>query len=253
MADAVWVYNRVGKSGSSSLHPLLSSNCLALEVPTTRFVFGYDLPSMQRRRQLLRKMVSQLRSMNTTRPCRVLWGHFTYATPPDERVRYINMIREPVERWRSLRNFYAIHFASHPVSTATINASACLRQHAAHSNASRACVAAEDSHMADVLFPTAEESRRCNVSNLMQRYTFIATLERERAHVPQLLRLLGLTDLAANLSNRSEALPHLYRTRLVPQSMRRVDETERQILEGELECDRRVYHAAEAFPGPYIT
>lgn len=217
-------------------------------MPTTPFAFGRDVLRARKRRRLLSAMVRELRAMNTSSPCRLLWGHFTYAPPPDERVRYVNMVREPVARWRSLRDFYLQHSPAHPVTRATLNASACLLRHAANANASRACVAAEDAHMADVLFATVAESRACDLRSLFGRYRFIAALEEQAAHVPHMLRLLGLSGLATGLANRTDVLPHLYRTKRGPHSMRSVGEAERRVLEAELACDVRLYRAVRSQP-----
>lgn len=240
----VWVYNRVGKSGSSALHPLLSAWCHALEWHPQKTsswrAFSRDSAALAQRSDGLHGMIARLRAANTSQPCRVLWGHFAWTPPPDDRVRYINMVRDPVTRWLSLRNYFATFTEPHLRSP--LDGPACLRRFAEHGNASRACVGgARDAHMADYFYPSEGELQRCDVALVLdKRYSFVAALERQRTDVPRLLEHMGVGERRAHAWS-TRGLPRANPTPLSAHAMHGLDAAEREILTAELRCDLSLY------------
>lgn len=278
----IWVYNRVGKTGSESLLELLKQHCLVETVGywapggIQQNVFGFDNETA-RSAVLIRSIHAMRlrRAIGTVSQCRVVFGHFPYVPlPAGLNARYINMVREPLARWQSLHAFYkSHHWCLTPSEDSRCSrdngrrtypdANQCVLAYASRGappadiatapgfppsagTAVRACVSARDAMMSDYFFRAGEEQDVCDTRLLANRYGIITVLERSAEDLPRLLRLLhNGSDAGADRA----VLPHRNRTPppsdVPPQGVGLSAEA-RAVIARELWCDYKIYGAVLA-------
>jgi len=237
--EQVLLYNRVGKAGSTSLRELLSSICLVKD-----YKFGGDVA--------LADAVRRLRALPLSgQPCRVLFGHGRY-TPPPPGAYYFNLIRQPVARWLSLRDFW---FSNHDMWSGrhrtAPNATSCILR-AAHGAAAKTCVAAHDFAMSHNFF-SREELPSCDVELALSRFELVLTLEHSESMLHHLLSLLirgapNRTAAAEDVVRRVRRFESKWRsngTKVVESKYARtkLDAATEAELVASLRCDAALYDA----------
>ena len=235
----IFAYNRVGKAGSSSMHQWLLQVC---SVHPFDFVKG----SVSE----LDTKVAQLRaSPSPMHTCAILYGHGRYIQPPSG-VLYFNVIRQPIQRWLSLHDFYMSNgFFGLKTLPARIggngkekDAVECIRTYGVSSCSG----AVHDGNQTSVLLNGAREG--CVVSEVFQRYTMILTIEEIESDLPRLLHLLvndteSERALAAGRlrqeASRPPVLPKYAKTGPLPSDVEAK-------LRSALQCDFTIYDAVAA-------
>lgn len=261
----VWLYNRVGKAGSESLLSLLGSEChlQQLTLPAGSRAKIEPIEAAVRRAAMLYSL--------SERPCVVLAAHFRWLPINNTlNARYINVLRQPVNRWRSLHAFFRSHpwFGESSGRRTSANATECILEHeqrvrspkgspksAKSRNAPKArnatdlavrtCVSAHDAMMADY-FLTHREQRKCAVNTVLKRYAFIGTLENRARDIPLLLMMLGVSPSRAfnvTLPHDNKAENLLQRESGNTPGVGTDEAFANAILARELWCDRAIYDA----------
>lgn len=276
----VWLYNRVGKTGSESLLAVLSRHCTLRQLSgpsadgVEERVWQFDNASA--RLVVIGAGLEEIRRIQTLHPtrrtCRVLAGHFRWLPVPARMcTRFVSSVREPLARWRSLHNFYHSHgwctmppgrcIADYGRSTSR-NVSRCILAHEAQaklnlpvptapgyapsdSTAARACVSARDAMQADYFFQRDTEQATCEVGLIERRYAMVTVLERLR-DVPRLLALM-LNGTSQRSVPHIQRLPRINRTPPRFSIMWEQEPLVQQVLLRELDCDMRLYDAVIAW------
>ena len=257
----VFVYNRVGKTGSSSMLSLLTSLCLCREftLPGDWHYWAFDSGDASSdqttlRQHHLHQAVRSLAATRTEKPCRVLFAHFQWTPLPlASGAAYINWLRNPVARWESIHGFYVqnrwgVTRPDYGRWTAR-NASACLLEPRSVPNASRACVCARDAKQADYFF-SKREQLECPVQTMLPQYAFLGVIEKSAALLPKMLAVLvaNASNASSRLDFGSSALRLSHRRRTPAAYKERLSPMAEAVLKHELACDKQLWDAvAESY------
>jgi hypothetical protein len=253
----VFLYNRVGRAGSESMRNFLRQLCYSKDLWTPPQWPAWSR-STRTREKWLWEAVKRMRRVNdTVKPCRVLVAHFRW-TPLRrmDGIAYINMLRDPVARWRSAHDLYVrkgwgVRKADVCGGWTAINATACLLAN----TSARTCLSACDAAQCDY-FMTPEETRVCEPRLLFERYAFVVLLEHLASDVSKLVRLLTgrdtITSQASFAANATAAaLPD--KRHITRRNIRHVGGAlagpAEQVLRRDLACDARLYEAVSRANG----
>ena len=227
-----FVYNRVGKAGSSSVVAWLRRWCKVKEVKV-KSAFSADASV---RRTALMEDLAKLQRKRVS-PCNVLAGHFRYVALPN--ASYINVLRHPIDRWLSMRDFY-VRMGYGKTSWPISNLTHCLEHFAPSANTTTSCLPAADAQQAAYFFESDEERDACDVRAVSLRYSFLTTLDQILA-LPRLKTHLTLT------SHDNSIFPwELNSMRPKKERANRLLPVHRTLLAKELACDFALFRLATA-------
>ena len=239
------IYNRIGKSGSTTIMKALEhSGC------------DFYLAARSFQRRLTAYEFNGIHNFITqsNASCQVIVGHFGYAKQlRGENTNYMNIMRDPLERWKSLYCFWEAncvqgykiwckkgHYGSMAQRLLTYStANDCLKE-AIQQNVSmlKHCTMALDSTQIDYLYP-GYQGHGCAriVKTILNRYKLIGTIE-QCYHSGNLIRNIILpafppSNFCGNVANQGHGV-HAALDREVEVALR-----------GELSCDFRLMNAVQ--------